>query len=336
MPSSITIYDVARAAGVSISTVSNVLNRPSKVGESTRQRVLEVADELGYMPKSEAASRARKSLRRIGVFGPFTSYDSYLQRLAGVVAETASTETEVAVFDHGSAARLSEPVLAGIPVQSRFDGLIVMGIGLEAATEQRLLERDVPVVLVDAPSSVFSTIRAHDTRGGRLAAEHLRDLGHQRVAYLIEPQTSDYESQALSRERGFAAVLDEGRDTVLSRVESEPTQEAAYTATRAVLESTDPPTAVVAHFDEMAVGALWAARDLGLSVPADVSVMGFDDGAVAAAARLTTVRQPLRESGQEAAQLLASLIESPDQPRREIQLDLSLQVRATTGRAPRA
>ena len=331
MPESITIYDVARGAGVSISTVSNALNRPARVSESTRQRVLEVADELGYTPKLEAASLARKSLRRIGVFAPFTSYDSFLQRLAGVIAEAAASGTEVSVFDHGSAARLAEPVLAGIPLQARFDGLIVMGIALDATVEQRLVDRGIPAVLVDAPSKVFSTVNADDTDGGRLAAEYLCGLGHRRFAYLIERQESGYESQAVSRKRGFAAVLEEYEDGMLSVVEADPTQESAYEVARRILDSDDRPTAIVAHFDEMAAGVFWAARDLGLSVPGDLSVMGFDDSVTAAATRLTTVRQPLRESGREAARTLAALIGSPNRPRRDIRLDLSLTVRATTG-----
>lgn len=334
MPETITIYDVAREAGVSISTVSNVMNRPDKVNQATRRRVLQAADVLGYMSKTEAVSLARKSARRIGVFAPFSSYDSFLQRLAGVVEEASGGGVEVAVFDCGSAAQLAEPVLASIPLQARFDGLIVMGIALDASIERRLVERGIPAVLVDAPSRVFSTIGVDDTGAGRVAAEYLHDLGHRRFTYLIERQASDYESQALRRQRGFSSVLDERGDSVLSVIEADPSQESAYAAAERILAAPDRPSAIVAHFDEMAVGVLWAARDLGLRVPEDLSILGFDDGKAAIAARLTSVRQPLRESGHEAARALAGLIDAPRQHRRDIQLDFSLQVRQSTAAAP--
>jgi DNA-binding LacI/PurR family transcriptional regulator len=302
----VTIYDVAREAGVSISTVSNALNRPHKVGIDTRERVLSVADELGYTPKTEAAVLARRSARRIGVFAPFTSYDSFMRRLAGVLAAASASGVEVAVFDTGSAAQLAIPVLASIPLQARFDGLIVMGMAVDPVVEQRLLDREIPVVVVDAHSDRFPSLVVDDAAAGGLAARHLVELGHRDVGYVAERQLTDYASQSNTRLAGFRAVVESAGGSVRV-VESGPSAEEAQAAARVLLERSDRPTALVAHFDRMGVGLLRAGRESGLDLPRQLSVISFDDGPVAEAASLTTIRQPFEESGAAAVRLLDSV-----------------------------
>ncbi len=330
-PRVITIYEVARAAGVSISTVSNALNRPDRVGEATRARVLEVADALGYVPKAQAVSNARKAMRRIGVVAPFTSYASYLERLAGVLAEAGSRGIEVSVFDHESAATASSPVLAGMPIQGQVDGLIVMGMRIEDVVERRLFERGLPTLVVDTDSDRFPAVLCEDVAGGRMAAQYLYALGHRRFGYILEQQTSDYESQAVSRLTGFSRQLEDFGDCDLVVRASGSSVQAARAAALALLAEPDRPTALMAHFDALAVGALLAARDLGIGVPDDISVMGYDDGAEAVAADLTTVRQPFRESGATALRMLVSAIEQGAGPRTVTYLDVEVVERSTTG-----
>lgn len=330
-PRVITIYEVAQAAGVSISTVSNALNRPDRVGDLTRARVLEVADELGYVPKAQAVSNARKAMRRIGVVAPFTSYASYLERLAGVLAEAGSRGIEVSVFDHESAATASSPVLAGMPIQGQVDGLIVMGMRIEDVVERRLFERGLPTVVVDTDSDRFPAILCEDVSGGRMAAQYLYALGHRRFGYILEQQTSDYESQAVSRLTGFSRQLEEFGDCELVVRASGSSVQTARDAALALLAEPGRPTALMAHFDALAVGALLAARDLAISVPDDISVMGYDDGAEAVAADLTTVRQPFRESGATAMRMLVSAIEQGAGPRTVTYLDVEVVERSTTG-----
>ncbi len=326
----VTIYEVAQAAGVGISTVSNVLNRPNRVGEATRTRVLQVVDALGYVPKAEAVSLARKTMRRIGVLGPFTSYVSYLYRLKGILKEAGERGIEVSVFDHESAATAVSPLLARIPIQGQFDGLIVMGRRIDDAIERRLFERRVPTVVVDADSGRFPMVVCDDFAGGRLAAAYLYGLGHRQFGYVVERQVSDYESQALRRLVGFRRQLEDLDGCEVAVVESEPTTEAARAAARSLLTGPDRPTAVAAHFDDMAVGVLHAAKDLGLEVPTDVAIMGYDDGAMAEAAGLTTVRQPFEESGSVATRILLSAINSPAESRTITFLDASVVQRSTT------
>jgi LacI family transcriptional regulator len=324
----VTIYEVAERAQVSISTVSNVLNKPDRVSPATRTRVLAAADELGFVPKFQAVSLARRGTGRVGVMAPFSSYGSYLRRLAGVLAAATELEIDVVVFDHESAALASSPVLASMPIHGRLDGLIVMGLPIEDGIAERLRERDMPTVAVDADSRVFSRVVIDDADGGRIGAVHLRDRGHRHVGYLLERQVSDYESQAIRRLGGFRAVIEaSGGDVVVAT--SDNSADAARRAAGALLDGSDRPTAIMAHHDLLAVGVLLAARERGLRVPADVAVVGFDDGEAAIAADLTTVRQPFEESGTTALGVLLGLIDNAG-PRSTTILDVTLVERSTT------
>ena len=324
----VTIYEVADRARVSISTVSNVLNKPDRVSPATRQRVLAAADELGFVPKVQAVSLARRGTGRVGVMAPFTSYGSYLRRLSGLLTAATELEIDVVVFDHESAALASSPVLASMPLHGRLDGLIVMGLRIEDSIAERLRERNLPTVAVDADSDLFSRVVIDDQDGGRLAAAHLLDRGHRRVGYLIERQVSDYDSQAIRRLSGFQAAIGAAGGEVVVATSDNSVAEARRAAA-ALLDVAGRPSAVMAHHDALAVGVLLAARDRGLRVPGDVAVMGFDDGEAATAADLTTVRQPFEESGSSALAVLLSHVDGADL-RSTTVLDVRLVERSTT------
>jgi len=300
----VTIYEVAERAQVSISTVSNVLNKPDRVKDATRARVLAAVDELGFVPKVQAVNLARRGTGRIGVMAPFTSYASYLRRLAGVLGAATELDMDVVVFDHESAALASSPVLASMPIHGRLDGLIVMGLQIEDAIADRLHQRGLPTVAVDAESNLFSRVLIDDVEGGRIAGRHLVERGHRRFGYVLERQVSDYESQAIKRLAGFKSAVNAKRVSVVS---SDNSVAAARAVAGELFAGADRPTAVMAHHDLLAVGVLLAARDHGLRVPEDVAVMGFDDGEAAEAADLTTVRQPFEESGTAAVNVLLGL-----------------------------
>jgi len=297
----VTIYEVAERAQVSISTVSNVLNKPDRVKEATRERVLAAVDELGFVPKVQAVNLARRGAGRIGVMAPFTSYASYLRRLAGVLGAATELELDVVVYDHESAAQATSPVLASMPIHGRLDGLIVMGLQIETRIAERLHERGLPTVAVDADSSLFSRVLIDDVAGGRLAGQHFLEKGHRRFGYVVERQVSEYESQAIKRLAGFKDVVG---PPSLHVVTSDNSVASARAIAGALLDRDDRPTAIMAHHDALAIGVLLAARDRGLRVPEDVAVMGFDDGEAAEAADLTTVRQPFEESGTAAVNVL--------------------------------
>ncbi|GAA2720731.1 LacI family DNA-binding transcriptional regulator [Cellulomonas aerilata] len=331
MARQVTIYDVAREAAVSISTVSNVLNRPDRVRPETRERVLVAADRLGFVPKPAAVSQARRGVGCVGILAPFTSYASYYARLDGVLAELRDSGLETRVVDIESAAAATSPFLAASAIRGHVDGLVVMGERIDETVERRLQERGVPTVVVDATSDLFSVVTTDDFQGGALAAQHLLGLGHRTIGYLTERQESDYESQARRRLDGFARAVERAGDTQVLVTASGPTADQARQAARRLLTAPERPTAIMAHYDELAIGALQAARELSLRVPEDVSVMGFDDGPAALGAGLTTVRQPFVDSGAMAVRVLTAHMAHSAAPRTVTLLDCSLVVRTTTG-----
>jgi DNA-binding LacI/PurR family transcriptional regulator len=328
----VTIYDVAAYAGVSISTVSQTINRPNRVNPTTRERVLKAIEDLEYMPKAEAVSHARRGVGRIGVLGPFTSYDSFRRRLAGVLREADGISREVVVYDHESASVSLSPLLRTLPITGRIDGLLVMGLPLDDLLAQHLLTRGLATALVDSRRPEFSSVTTDDESGGAMAARHLIERGHQRFAFLSEQQRSDgYVSSSQRRNVGFTQALAQaGLPTDVPTVLSDNDLGASRRALPELLALNPVPTAVFASHDLLAAGLLAECRRTGVRVPDDLAVVGFDDGPVAEAAGLTTIRQPFEESGRVGARLLGDLLGGSATGVRHIELALELVVREST------
>lgn len=327
-----TIKDVAERAGVSISTVSLAINGSARVRPETRERILAAADELEFVPRTEAVARARRGVRRIGVMAPFTSYPTFARRLNGVLSVLREQTWEVVVFDQESAA-FSLPTLASIPLTNKLDGLIVMSLPLDEATAERLARHKLATVLVEATRPGFSSVTIDDAEGGRLAARLLLDRGHTRLAFLGERKhTADVVLPPESRLRAFRETLAAaGSPLADDLVVAVPHSiEAARQAACELLDRPDRPTAVFAHDDMLAAGVLKAARQRGLRVPEQLAVVGFDDSDLAEGLGLTTVRQPLRESGEVAAQTLVAQLGNPGRSLQEVTLKLALVERETT------
>lgn len=332
MTSPPTIYDVAAEAGVSISTVSRALNSPGRVSEQTRRKVLAAVDALGFTPKPDAVAKARRGVGRIGVIAPYTSYPSVARRLNGVLSAIGPQPLEVVLFDQESAAESESPLLASLPVTGRLDGLIVISIPLDETVAGRLISLDLPTVLLDVRHPGFDAVHTDDTAGGHLAAGHLLEHGHQRFGFLGEAQTSDrYVSPSQRRLRGYRVALADAGHTLHDediRLVRHRARE-ALTAAHELLSRPGHPTAVFAADDTLAAGVLRAARDLGLAVPGDVAVVGFDDGELAEVMDLTTIRQPLEDSGRTAMERLIQQLDHRTTAR-DVALELELIVRRTT------
>lgn len=326
-----TIYDVARRAGVSISTVSLAFNNPARVAHATLNRVLAAADELAYLPKAEAVTRARRNVGRIGVMAPFTSYPSFARRLNGVLDATRELPWEIVVYDQGSGAATS-PTLATIPLTHRLDGLIIMSLPFEDKVAQRLIERQMPTVLVDVEHPNFSSVAIADAEGGHLVAEFLHQRGHWRFGCISElKQGQNLILPPEGRLNGFRRrLIDLGCSLPDSHVRHVPYGvEPARQATLELLDLPEPPTAIFAHDDVIAAGVLKAAREKGVRVPTDLAVVGFDDSDIAEPLGLTTVRQPLEESGTIATQTLLDQVLDPSRSLRNTVLRLTLIERDT-------
>lgn len=327
-----TIYDVARHAGVSISTVSHTLNRPLRVNAETRQRVLQAIDELGYVPKATAMAHARKAVGRVGVLAPLTSYASYTQRLIGVLREAQGDTTEIVVYDQESAASATSPLLNSLPVTRRLDGLLIMGLPLDDVLAERLIAQQLPTVLVDSSRPELDSIVIDDESAGRIVGRHLIGSGRRTFAYVSESQRSDaYRSQGQSRRAGLRrAVAEAGLDAATVReVRTTNDIDGGRTALRTMLGDGAPPEAIFAHDDVLAAGLLIECRQQGIRVPEDVAIVGFDDGDLAEALDITTVRQPLEESGRLGYRQLREAINGTGGPARHVTLGVELVVRAT-------
>jgi DNA-binding LacI/PurR family transcriptional regulator len=315
-----TIRDVASSAGVSVSTVSLVLNSPERVSAPTRRRVLEAVDALGFVPKAEAVARARRGVGRVGVLAPFSSHPSVARRLTGVLEAARNRPVEVVLFDQESAAQSTSPLVDSLPVTGRLDGIIVVSLPLEEAVARRL--RRFATVLVDLHHPGFDCVHTDDAAGGRLVAEHLLGRGHRRFGFLGEAQRSDaYVSPSQRRLAGYRTALAQAGHPLHPADVRLAAPGHALAAARELLAGDDRPTAVFAADDTLAAGVLRAARGLPR-----VAVVGFDDGPLAEALDLTTVRQPLEESGRTAMELLLQRLDRPGAAR-EVALGLSLVMR---------
>jgi LacI family transcriptional regulator len=331
-----TIYDVADRAGVSISTVSLALNSPARVRPETLERVYSAVSELGFVPKADAAVRARRGTRRIGAIAPFTAYGSFMERLQGVLAASEEDSFEIVVFNQ-DATIFRQHVVDSLPLSRRLDGLILMAVPISDRLAHRLIEDGLEAVLVELARPGFSSVSIDDEEGGRLAAEYLVQRGHRRCAFLGEPPVSEALAssipsvQGMARVRGFRQGLT-GAGVPLpdEYVVSAADPGDPGDAVRELLDLKQPPTAIFAHSDDLAVGVLKVARRRGLDLPGDLAVIGFDDREYADYIGLTTVRQPLYDSGRIALKLLRDRLTggSPPVPQ-VVRLPLTVVPRAT-------
>jgi DNA-binding LacI/PurR family transcriptional regulator len=323
-----TISQVAQRAGVGVATVSRVLNRSPRVSEPTRIRVLEAIDELGYAPNAAARALSTGRTRTVGVVAPFFTQPSVVERLRAVSKVIAAAGYQLVLFDVEGPDRFVELAAGG-----RLDGLLCVSVHPTADELRRFDAAGVPVTLVDSELPGVPGVFIDDVEGGRLAAEHLLALGHRRIGYIgdREPHPFGFTSSARRRIGAAAAVEEAGAELVVRRG-PHGRDEARAIATQ-LLTGEDAPTAIFAPSDLQALGVLEAAEDLRLDVPGDLSVVGFDDIEVARYAGLTTVAQPLEESGKRGAEMLIGALMG--HPIRTQRLELRLVVRRTTAAPPR-
>jgi DNA-binding LacI/PurR family transcriptional regulator len=331
---------VAAAAGVSMSTVSNVLNNPNVVSEDTRRRVEQAMTTVGYVPNSAARQLRGAPSRTAGCLlldsaNPFFAAVArgMEDRLAEVGCMLIVCSTDVRADREARYLDMLEQLgVRGIllaPVSSDLDAAVAVG------------RRGTPVVLVDHPQgeAQVCAVAVDDVHGGELAAEHLLGLGHRRMALLTSRVAV---RSVMDRADGFRRrLVGAGLDPSTALVEIPLTQpagmETAEVAMARVLAATPPPTAVVCFNDMLAVGAMRGLRAAGVDIPGQMSVLGYDDLIFAAqlSPALTTVRQPTYQLGRAAAELL--LAEGTAGHRhREMRFTPELVVRQSTAAPPAA
>ena len=328
----VTIYDVAKKAGVSSATVSRMLNAPAKVSPEARDRILAAIDELGFVPKAEARARALQRTRRIGVITPFFTAPAFVQRLRGIASALSKAHYELVIYTVESAEQLAN-YFASIPFSGNLDGLIIVSLPVTDLYAQRLQSSNIPAVAIEYSHPDLNCVVIDDYEGGRMAAEHLISKGHRRIAFMAKPDVPEYTVRsATQRFTGFRDTLAAAgitlRDDSVKHVMEQ--QEAILRATEELLRLAEPPTALFGGLEIYALGVLKAARQLGVRVPRDLAILGFDDLDLAEYADLTTVRQHLDESGRFAVEILLAQINDPSRPVQHVRLPLKLIERQTT------
>ena len=326
-----TIYDVAKRAGVSITTVSRMINTPDKVNSETRERILAAIDALGFVPKAEARARAMQGTGRIGVISPFFTAPSFVQRLRGIAEALFAKKFELIIYTVNSANHLKS-FLSSLPLTGNLDGLIILSLPVDDADVRRLVEHGLPTVLIEFPHPSLSSVEIDDVMGGRMAAQYLIKKGHRRIAFLGDTDLPEYSIYPVSlRLVGFRQGLQKaGIELPDAFVRLAPySQEQTRQIAMELLSLHQPPTAIFAATDFQAMGVLKAARHLKIQVPEQLAVVGFDDLDLSEYTDLTTIRQHLDESGRLAVEILLAQIESPSRPPRHVKLPLTLVERQT-------
>lgn len=327
-----TVYDVATKAGVSIATVSRVVNSPDKVNPETRAKVLTVIDQLGYVPKAEAAARARKIAGRIGVLAPFFTYPSFLQRLRGVANALADLPFELTIYNVDTMA-VRDSYVTSLSLTRRLDGLILMALPFTQVAVERLVNHSMETVSIEVTHPSFSSIEIDDYAGGYLAAEYFLNKGHAALGFIGDGKLPEYafptSDQRLS---GYRTAIEKAGLTLAStHIALAPHSiENAKKCMDRLLKLPNRPTAVFCASDTQAMGALKSAGEHGLGVPRDIAILGFDDLDVADYVGLSTIRQHLEESGRLAVELLLSRLENRARPIQNVRLNLELVERQTT------
>ncbi|TNC26021.1 LacI family DNA-binding transcriptional regulator [Amycolatopsis alkalitolerans] len=308
------IKDVAREAGVSIGTVSNVVNRPHMVSTATRTRVLSVIQELGYV-RDESARQLRAGRSRILALLVLDLGNPFFVDVVRGAEETAH-EAGLNVITCNSGQRVDlEASYLGMFAEQRVRGVLLGPVGTSAQALETFRRRRIPYVVVDrkVPPEEASSVSVDDVAGGALAAGHLLEAGHRRIAFVNGPQVL---AQCRDREAGVRSALD-GSDAELSVLETGALDVASGRDAGARLLGMSPrPTAVFCANDLLALGVLQSMVAAGVRVPAQLAIVGYDDIEVAAAAAvpLTSVRQPAKRLGRTAAELLIAESGGDEEP----------------------
>ena len=331
-----TIKDVAALCGVSEATVSYVINGKRNLKPATREKVTRVMQELNYHPSAVARGLSSKRVHTLGVlFGAVDSIEfatnSYVSGLLqGIMLEAKREGFDITLFtaDWRDAATSAPPLRDG-----RTDGVLAIAplSGSDMLDGLNLI--GIPHVAISAPAqSGLANIDVDNFAGAQLAARHLIDLGHRRIAYLTGDRDMNSHAPRLA---GFKAALQKAAIEIPDewKVTSRFDGSLARAQTRELLSLPDAPTAICAGNDAIAIGVLEAARELGIAVPGELSIVGFDDAPAAqmASPQLTTIRQPLQEIGQTAIQILIGCVREPANcPRTTQLLKPELIVRGST------
>jgi LacI family transcriptional regulator, repressor for deo operon, udp, cdd, tsx, nupC, and nupG len=328
--------DVARAAGVSKATASRALSGAAGVSPATRERVERTASALGFRASGAARRLATGVTRTIGVLTPSVNRWYFGSVLHGIAHAADQHDHDVLLYDLGAFGKGGHEKFERFMRRGEVDGLVTITWSLVGGDLSRLAELGIPVATVGEPTPHSRSFALDDDAAGSVATEHLVGLGHTDLLHLAS-ETEVQPLDASSSDRRLRAFrrVSERHGLRMRPVVTVPTSlEAAHLAARELLAHPDRPTGIVAGTDEVALGVMLAAQQLGIRVPEQLSVVGVDDVPSAAAFGLTTIRQDPAQHGEDVvAWIMAQLKEPPEAPDRQ-HTDYAPELIVRTSTAP--
>lgn len=325
----VTLADIARLAGVGLGTASRALSNAPGVAPATRERIRRVAEELHYVVSPEASRLARGTTGRVALVVPHLSRWFFGSVVEGLEAVLRAADLDVLLYHVGDL-RDRHDFFERLPARRKVDAVVVVAFQVEELERRRLELMGVQIVAAGGQTASYPSVRIDDYAAGRQAVDHLMYLGHRRIA-MLEATDPDQPRLVTKRSTAYLDALAEhgipvDEDLVVSAAWG--SAEAGRSMGR-LLGLKQPPTAVYAHSDEVALGALRTIRHAGLRVPQDISVVGIDDHPLAELLDLTTVRQDPHRQGELAARLLLEILEGTEVDR-TVLMPTQLMVRGST------
>ncbi|MDJ1114824.1 LacI family DNA-binding transcriptional regulator [Microbacterium dauci] len=326
------ISDVAARAGVSKATASRALSGIGSVSDDTRDRVRAAASALGYVPSTSAVSLATGRTRNVGVIMPHVNRWFFAEVLEGIQVALLEAGLDLTLYDATPGSENRRRVFEEFLARKRFDGLIAVGLEPAESELDALVGLGKPVVGVIGTQRTTSVVTLDDAHAASLATAHLVELGHRDIAFLGGTDATHWPHVESARFAGYEAEMRRtGLESAIARTPAELSMPAGYAAAVDLLgDATRRPTAIVAACDEVAIGAIIAARRLGILVPSALSVIGIDDHVNAEMFALTTLRQVPREQGRVAVELLLRHFDQPDIEPITLSIKPRLVVRGST------
>jgi len=331
------IHEVARRAGVSAATVSRALSGRGSVSPTTRERVVAAARELGYVVSSSASGLATGRTRNVGVVIPFLNRWFFSAVVEGAESALLERGYDLTLYNLGGSDEERRLVFEHFLLRKRVDAVIAVSLELTPAEVKRLIDLDKPLVGVGGPLPGVRTLSLDDIELGRLATEHLLALGHTDIAHIGGDALDMDFHLPTNRRHGYEQAMQAAGLAPLDRHfhAADFTIPGGYRAAKQLLGNpSGRPTAIFAASDEMAIGAILAAKDLGMHVPGDVSIIGIDDHDLAEFFGLTTIAQFPDMQGRMAVDVLMEELHPGESEQDELNIDLpyELVVRSSTAR----
>ncbi|MGK9182126.1 LacI family transcriptional regulator [Priestia filamentosa] len=326
----ITIRSVAEEAGVSIGTVSKVINNSGKISEKTRKKVFQAMQKLNYKPDAAAASLRGKRTKLIGLLVPDISNPFYAGIARSIEDRSHEVGLNVMLCSTDNNTEKEKNYLALLTSQ-RVDGLVVASAFRSTVLLQETIDRGIPSVLIasEIPQLSINTVTVDDYKGGYLATSHLLDLGHKDIAIISENVRSNEPRLAAYKD----SMREEGIDVKPEYImKTEATIQKGYECAKKLLLLDEKPTAIFACNDLLAAGVIQAAKELELDLPRELSVVGFDNTVLSTttAPMLTTISQPIKQMGAKVVDLLRQEMEESKGHKERLLMAPELIVRQST------